>query len=225
MEPMPPPHAEVAIGLKCGGCVWLDHPVSNPCRIRRGATDDTQACVEHTEKAKDQYSEMETDPVIIRIRDLFRKPKFRVDPSLVDELRSYTNENLVQFPFGSAQELEAVAMQLKKLVHYRFRVGSIQTSALEVKHDFEELYGELMSWLYSHYPTIRALKNDAQRTAVFHRLVPEILSVNKNIEKVLEAAKTTSEALEAGEWSLRAILGANEKLWYSKEYAGGQRRP
>ena len=133
-------------------------------------------------------------------------------------MRGYIIEDdFTKYRFGTKQDLEMMNITLKKIIQLRSRISTIYTSLLDTKYDFDELQNHSNLWLYSKYESIRDLKNDGMRKAVLMRIIPEIIDINKTIEKNIATAQYIEKHLEKNEATLTKILGSSEKLWFSKE--------
>lgn len=203
--------------LTCGTCQWFSAGFKGgSCRKLRGVEISSIACVEYTERLKDVFHEITQDKYIQGIKDSFNHPRWKIDTSLLEELRGYIiSDDLLSKRYGTQQDLEAVAVALKKVIAYRSRVSTIYTSILDLHYELKELQSHINLWLYSKYAKVRELKNDTMRKAAIERLVPEMVAVQKDIDKTLALAKYLDEKLGENDWTLRAILSSAEKLWYS----------
>jgi hypothetical protein len=213
---MPITHPEAAEkSLSCGGCQWFKHGTN--CIKSRLVEPTTEACVEYHEMLPDLYSQMLNEKVIEKLREAFAQPRLRVDMSLVDEMRGYLLDDNLNFPHGSAADLEAISLCAKRLLNSKSRVSSIFAAILEAKHDYEELNRDAAAWLYAHYPAIRNLKNEAQRQAAFDHLFPESVKVQQSIKKVTAIAEKVEDKLALGEKFLKIISSTSERVYSSKE--------
>jgi hypothetical protein len=216
---MPSKHPDAdELSLRCGGCQWFaSGHAGAECRKTREVALATEACVEYQELLPSIYSAMAGDKYIMQLAAAFSHPKLRIDMSLVDELKSYLIDENLNFPHGSAADLEAISLSAKRMTIYKSRVASIYAAILEAKHDYEELCREAAAWLYAHYPAIRGLKNDAQRQAAFDKLFPDSIKVHESIRKLTAVADKVEDKLVYGEKCLKIISSTSERVYSSKE--------
>lgn len=220
-ENYPKVHPNAKSGtLVCGRCQWFASGFNGAtCQKIRDVQIDTPACVEFKEYLEDQFHEVMDDKYIHGVRESLRGNRFKLnEQAILEELRTYNlDHNLMQFTYGSTQDLESVGVAMRKIVAYRARVSSIYTSLIDMQHDLDEIMSQASLWLYSKYPMIRDLKNETQRKAAFDRLVPEQIFISKSISKLMATSKYVDEKLDSNERALGRILSSAEKLWFSKE--------
>lgn len=220
IQEMPPAHPEAeAKSLMCGSCQWFTAGFNGiNCQKTRNVYFDTVACREFTLPLDDPFFPIVQDKYIQGIREALKTPKFIIDESILVEMRGYIIEDdFTKYRFGTKQDLEMMNVTLKKIIQLRSRISTIYTSLLDTKYDFDELQNHSNLWLYSKYESIRDLKNDGMRKAVLMRIIPEIIDINKTIEKNIATAQYIEKHLEKNEATLTKILGSSEKLWFSKE--------
>jgi len=223
-EPMPETHPEAeAKHLMCGSCQWFASGFNGKtCQKSRLVKYDTLACKEFTLPLYDPFFEVTQDKYILGIREVLRSNKFKIDESIIAELRSYVVEDgFTKYKFGTTQELECINSVLKKIVQLRARVSALFTSMIDIKYDFDELSTHSQLWLYSKYQLIRDLKSEGMRKIIISRLLPETIHISKNLEKNMATAKYIENHLECNEQTLIKILNSSEKLWFSRERVGG----
>ncbi len=199
---MPPVHPEAELrSLVCGSCQWyMAGFEGDNCQRRRGVEVDTPACQEYTIPMEDPFYEIIRDKYIQRIRREIVSERFKIDSSIIVELRSYIQtENLNKYKFGTQQDLEGINTFVKKIIYYRARVSNIYTSLLDVKYDFDEVISHANLWLYSKYPVVQTLKNETARRSAFQRIMPEMIEVQKDIDKNLATAKYIDDYLDSNE--------------------------
>jgi len=220
LEAMPAAHPEAeGKNLTCGSCQWFTAGYKgNHCQKRRGVDHHTLACKEYTLPLEDPFMDIIQDKYIQGIRRNLRTNRFKVDVSITEELRSAViGDDLIQGTFGSKQDLEGIAEVLRKVISLRSRVSTIYTSLLDVKHEMEEVIQHCHMWLYSKYSShMKELKNDTMRKSAIHRVLPELMHLQKVVEGNLALAKYTDDRLDANERTLSKIIGSSEKLYFSK---------
>jgi hypothetical protein len=221
---MPPKHPEADLkSLACGSCQWFAAGYGGAnCRELRKVRPDTPACTEFELPMEDPFSAAVRDKYIQGIRRQVVSERFVVESGILDELRSYIREeNLNKYRFGTQQDLEGVCTYLKNIVYFRARVSNIYTGLLDVKHEFDEIASHASLWLYSKYaPVMQGLRNEAARKAALHRILPEMIEVQKQIDKTMAAAKHVDDFLDANERACSKILSSSERLWFSREHKG-----
>ena len=223
-EAIPERHPEAeAKNLMCGSCQWFASGFNGKtCQKTRLVEYNTLACKEFTLPLYDPFFEITGDKYIQGIRDVLRSNKFKIDDSILAEIRSYiVEDNFNKYRFGTSQDLECINLALKKIIQLRARVSALFTSMLDIKHEFEELHTHSQLWLYSKYALVRELKSEGMRKIIINRLLPEMIHISKNIDKNLATAKYIENHLECNEQTLIKILNSSEKLWFSRERVGG----
>jgi hypothetical protein len=221
---MPAKHPEAdAKNIMCGSCQWFLAGFNGKnCQTVRGVKYNTAACKEFTLPLSDPYFHIIQDKYIQGIREVLASSKFKIDASILEELRSYIiDDDFTKFRFGTVQDLEAMNLSLKKIIQLRSRVSTIYTSMMDIKHEYEELQYHCQLWLVSKYEIIRDLKSEGLRKVVTLRLLPEMINISKNIDKNIIVAKHIDDRLESNERTLSKILSSSEKLWFSRERVGG----
>lgn len=219
-EIMPPPHPKAAADkLSCGSCQWFASGFeTGGCASKRGVSSGTLACVEFQKPFDDPFSVIETDKFIGDIRKKLQGSQFILDASLVDELKAYAvQDSLLQNGLGTMQDIEGISKTLRNVIALRSRVSAIYTNLIDIKYEFEAIESAAYSWVYSKYSTLRALKNEMQRKAIFDKALPEIAKIQKHLKKMVDIAKYVDDKLNSNEFTLRAILASSERLWLSKE--------
>lgn len=219
-QEMPPVHPEAeAKSLMCGSCQWFMAGFNGSnCQKVRSVSFDTLACREYTLPLDDPFYPIVQDKYIQGIREALRLPKFIIDDSILVEMRGYVIEDdFNKYKFGTKQDLEAINITLKKIIQLRARISTIFTSLLDIKYELEELLDHSNLWLYSKYSSVRELKNEGMRKAVLLRILPELIDINKNLEKSISLSKYVEKHLENNEMTLAKILSSSEKLWFSRE--------
>lgn len=216
---MPPAHAEAATKkLVCGSCQWFNSGLDgNNCRKLRDVEVDTIACVEFTTLLKDQFHEVARDKIILQIREMLRHNRFKVDTSLLEELRGYViNEDFTKYKYGTQQDIATMQRSLMQVVSYRARVSFIYTSMIDVQVELETELRQAKMWLYSKYKVMIDLKNEEMREAALHRLLPELIPITASINKVILTSKYLDEKLDKNDWTLRAILDSVQKSHFKE---------
>lgn len=224
LKNMPSQHPEAeAKNIMCGSCQWFSAGFNGQtCQTTRNVKTTTLACSEFTSVLNDPFFNITQDKYIQGIREVLRSKKFKIDNNILDELKSYIiNDNFSKYRFGTVQDLEASNLALKGIIQLRARVSTIHTSLMDIKYDFEELNNHCQLWLYSKYESIRDLKSEAMRKVILYRLLPEIIHIQKDLDKCLATAKYVENHLECNEQTLIKILNSSEKLWFSRERVGG----
>lgn len=217
---MPRSHPEAeSRKLACGTCQWFNSGFQNKtCRVTREVVVDTVACVEYTERMPDLFYNLLQDKYFQGIREELRHNRFKLNESILTEIRGYIlNNDFQNFRYGSKQELESVAKALLQIVGYRARVSTIHTSLIDMEHDLEELLSHVWLWMYAKHPMVKELKNDTMRKAALDRVLPEVMPIKRNLYKALALAKYVDERLDKNEWTLRTVLESAGKLVYSRE--------
>jgi hypothetical protein len=222
-EVIPEKHPEAdSKRIMCGSCQWFSAGFGKTCQTTRGVAFDALACREFTVPLEDPYFFITQDKYIQGIREVFRSNRFKIDASILEEIKSYiVDDNFNKYKFGTTQDLESINNTLKKIIQFRARISNLYTSMLDIKHEFDELMSHSQLWLISKYAIIRELKSESLRKIVFLRLLPEMIHISKNIEKNLATAKYVENHLECNEQTLIKILNSSEKLWFSRERVGG----
>jgi len=217
------PEAE-AEDTRCGSCQWYKagYAGSGNCAVTRNVEVGTFACVEYTVPLVDGFGEILSDKYVMGVRKQLQSPKFNLDDSILEELRNYVvEEDFSSHRFGSQQDLEEINKYLRRIVVNRSRVSTIYTSLVDVKYEFKELLEHAELWLYSKYPKMTTLKNEAIRRAALDRLLPEQIKVRKNLKKFISVAEYIDKKFDATEFTVSKILASSEKLLFSREkYVG-----
>jgi len=221
-EKMPDVHPEAThYSYNCGSCQWFTGGFNGNCQTRRGVEIATKACIEYTEPLKDYFQEITVDKYILDIRKDIAEGDYFIEDRLLEEVRSYlVHGDLSKYQFGTSQDLQAMTEFLKMIIQYRARVSNIYTSILDLKHNLEVRVCFASSWLNSKYSIIRNLKNEGQRKAALHRLIPGLILAQENLEKAISTTKFIDDKLDANERTLGKILSASEKLWFTKKGMG-----
>jgi hypothetical protein len=224
MSKYPGKHPEAdAKHIMCGSCFWFTAGFDGKnCQKLRTVEVTTPACIEFTLPLEDPFIEITKDKYISGIREVLRSNKFKIDESILQELRSYVIEdNFAKNRFGTQQDLEAMNLTLKRLIQHRARLSNIFTSLIDIRHEFDELIDHSHLWLYSKYSIIRDLKSENMRKTICMRILPETIAISKQLEKYMATAKYIENHLECNEQTLIKILNSSEKLWFSRERVGG----
>ena len=222
LEQMPREHPESsAKNLTCGTCQWVSSGYDNKnCRVVRGVEVTTKACVEYTAVYQDRFYDMAKDKYIQDVRKELKHNKFKVHESIISELDGYITNSLdsSKFSFGSKQDLETIARTLLQIVSYRARVSTIYTAALDIRAELDEKVAYVNLWLNSKFSKVmKELRNEEQRNAALHRVMPDIIPIEKNLSKLISKAKYLDEQLNRNEWTLRAVMDSAGRLVNSKE--------
>lgn len=216
---MPPNHPEAAQkNLNCGNCQWFSSSFAGrSCQVIREVEPGTIACIEYTSIMKDIFHELTKDKCLLEIREELRSNKFKLDASVINEINGYRiNTDFTRnFRFGSKQDPTAIVEALGDIMAYRARVSFIYTSCIDMRYDFEKCIERASSWIQSKYSTL--LKNDAIRKAALNRALPEAVTINSSIQKIMATIEYIEKSMGATEWTLRNILGTLEKQFYSRE--------
>lgn len=225
-EPVPQTHPEAEVkNLTCPSCYWYTMGFDGRnCQNVRNVSSSTLACIEylHPMDMQDPFMPIIQDKYIQGIRQVLKSNKFKIDPSVLDELRGYIIEDdFSSYRFGTQQEIEAIANTLKKVIQLRSRTSQLYTSMIDIKYEYDELQTHCLLWLYSKYAIIRDLKSEGMRKVIVSRIIPESIHIGKNIDRNIMTAKHVDEKLESNERTLSKILGSSEKLWFSRERVGG----
>jgi hypothetical protein len=217
-KPQDHPNA-AAKNLVCGMCQWFGNGLNGEdCQKTRAVAFTSTACVEYSSPSDNLYHACEQDKLIREARTQLQKPTFRLSDTILDELRGYVlDPDLAAHPFGTQAELNELVASIKKIVAYRARVATIYSTLVETEYNFQQLFKQAEAQLYSHYATIRNLKNDTQREAAINKIIPEVLTIRTRLKKMLATATYVDEKLKETEGSLRSVLSVSEKLFFSRD--------
>jgi endonuclease/exonuclease/phosphatase family metal-dependent hydrolase len=204
---------------RCGTCQWFAVGFrGEACQKNRGVEVDTTACIEYKAVMQDPYKEIVTDKYITGIRSALVKLNKRCNyTAITEELRNYQMDiDKLKNKFGSTQDLEGIDKLLRMIISYRDRVTAVYTELLELNKEYDELTQHANMWLHSKYAIMRDLKNEAARKAATDRILPELIGTGRNITTLITTTKFMNDKINDNEFTLRAILSASEKLWFSQ---------
>jgi len=217
---LPKQHPESQVkGLTCGLCQWFMTGYKNQtCRNVRGVEVNSPACIKYSEIKEDPYHDMNDDEYLCDIRSELKNGRFTFDPNPpLNELRALSESiSISGKQYGTLQDLEALDQTLRRVVTSRSRVSSIYTYAIDIEQDLAEITKTIKVWLASKYPSYSAAKNETIRTAAFYRAVPELITIEANVDKLRITAKYVDDKLSSVEFTIRAIFSSSEKLWFSR---------
>lgn len=199
--------------LKCGSCQWfLSGYNGNNCRRVREVEADTQACVEFTAFLKDPFHALSQDKYILSLKEALKAARFRLSDDVVEELKGYIlDQDFNDYRIGTDRDLQRLHESLLLIIQYQARVSQIFTMIIDTKHELEKIQRHFLMWLSSKYTVYKDLKNESLRKAACDRILPEIIPIQQNIDKVYSLAKYADETLEKNDWRIRAILGSADK--------------
>jgi len=218
---MPKLHPQAKGGeLVCGSCQWynMDLTFVPDCRKTREVESSTPACTEHVRRMPDEFGSIShNDKYIVGMREILRKNMFKLDSSkFVTELQSYLNicKDMENINLGSTEDILTLRTALQNIISFRSRVSQITTSTMDQHYEMERVQREILLWLYSKYISFRELKNEGARKAALDRIIPELVTVQIGIDKVMDISKQIYDVLDKTDWTLRSAIGISEKLWF-----------
>jgi hypothetical protein len=178
---------------------------------------DTPACVEWKEGIKDPWAVFRSDKYLLAMReDMMRVLETKSFEGYITELSGYIVkiENL-NFSLGQHQSAFHLQVGLQTVVGYRARVSEIFTTIIQYNKELEKFKEKAYVWLSSSYPEVREAKNEKAKEVALSRAIPELLELEKIIEKTLEVARYIDGKLDKNDMTIGNMLKSVSTTYFS----------
>lgn len=204
--------------LVCGSCRWFSVGYKGiTCQKTRKVVIDTPACVEYQEGIKDPWAIFRNDKYLHAMReDMVKVLETKSFEGYITELSTYIVKiEKLDFALGQHQSAYHLQVGLQTVVGYRARVSEIFTTIIGYNKELEKFKEKAYVWLSSTYSEVREAKNEKAKEVALYRAIPELMELEKIIEKTLDIAKYVDGKLDKNDMTIGNMLKSVSTTYFS----------
>lgn len=216
MEQMPPPNLQQ--NLVCGQCRWfyIGHN-QRTCQKTRGVQQATRACIEFDPYKPSPYEKIIRDKYLVGLQqNIPDVPEHYID-QITKEIKKYriTASPKVDYcEFVEEKDMLRLVHSFEKCQAYMDRLVELRLELIEKQTTLQKLVKDAQSYLLMTYPEqIRGMKNESERGAFFHGVMPGLMGTVDKVQTLLNKVEILQSNLKDAHFSLRETQAGAKAVW------------